>query len=337
MVKVGINGFGSIGRQFFRLAHQQRRFDIVAINDQTDAATLAHLLTYDSNYGRFHADVVAAGRSLRVDDHDVHVFSEHNAGAIPWGPLGVDIVIEASGRYTDGDLARAHIERAGAQKVIITAPAVHEDLTVVLGVNEEEYRPWKHQVLSMSSCTTNCAAPVAKVLDETFGLETGLMTTIHAYTNDQKLMDSPYPDWRLARAAAQNIIPAGTGAAQSFDSILPRLKGRLNGVAMRVPISAVSVVDLTIHTRYPASVSSVNEAFRLASSGLLKGIMQYSELPLVSMDFKGNPHSAIVDGTQTLVVGEHLVKTMAWYDNEWAYAQRLVDLTVMVAERDGWQ
>lgn len=334
MVKVGINGFGSIGRQFFRIAQAQHQFDIVAINDQTDSATLAHLLKYDSNYGTFAADVAVEGRFIAVDGHLVRVFAEHNAGAIPWRPLGVDIVIEASGRYTDGDLARAHIDRAGAQKVIITAPASHEDITIVLGVNEEQYQPWQHQVISMASCTTNCLAPVAKVLDESFGIESGLMTTVHAYTNEQRLMDSPHPDLRQARAAAQNIIPAGTGAARSLDSVLPRLKGRLNGVALRVPTPAVSIVDLTVNTTRPATVLSVNEAFRHAASGLLEGIVQYSELPLVSTDFKGNPHSAIIDALETMVVGERLVKVLAWYDNEWAYAHRLVDLTQMITERD---
>lgn len=334
MVKVGINGFGSIGRQFFRIAQAQHQFDIVAINDQTDSATLAHLLKCDSNYGTFAADVTVEGRFIAVDGHLVQVFAEHNAGAIPWRQLGVDIVIEASGRYTDGDLARAHIDRAGAQKVIITAPSSHEDMTIVLGVNEEQYQPWQHQVISMASCTTNCLAPVAKVLDESFGIEAGLMTTVHAYTNEQRLMDSPHPDLRQARAAAQNIIPAGTGAARSLDRVLPRLKGRLNGVALRVPTSAVSIVDLTVNTARPATVLSVNEAFRHAAAGLLEGILQYTELPLVSTDFKGNPHSAIIDGLETMVVGERLVKVLAWYDNEWAYAQRLVDLTQMITERD---
>ncbi len=332
MVKVGINGFGSIGRRFFRIAQNQNVFEIVAINDLTDAQTLAHLLKYDSNYGAFSGPVHVDGDNIVADGRPVKVFAQRDPGAIAWRDEGVDIVIESTGFFTDARRARAHIDQGGAKKVIISAPATHADATIVLGVNQQDYDPSGHQVISNASCTTNCLAPVAKVLDEVFGIETGMMTTVHSYTNDQKLLDLPHSDLRRARAAAVNIIPSSTGAARALHLVLPQLEGKLNGISLRVPTSVVSVVDLSVNTRQPVSAGRVNQAFREAASGRLDGILEYCDEPLVSSDFKGNPHSSIFDSLETMAVGDHMVKVLAWYDNEWGYANRLADLCRMVAE-----
>ncbi len=333
MIRVGINGFGSIGRRFFRIAQKQQTFEIAAINDLMDAQTIAHLLKYDSNYGIFDADVGTDGSHLIVNDRAIIVSAERDPAQIPWQKWGVDIVVESTGLFTDAEKARSHILGGGAKKVIISAPASHEDRTIVLGVNQELYDPKHDHVISNASCTTNCLAPVAKVLDEVFGIESGLMTTVHSYTNDQKLLDLPHKDLRRARAAAINIIPSSTGAAKALHLVLPQLKGKLNGMSLRVPTSVVSIVDLSVNTRDPISVASVNQAFQEAAETSLQGIMQYSEAPLVSSDFKGNPHSSIVDGPETMAVGDHFVKVLAWYDNEWGYANRLAELTQLVAEK----
>lgn len=334
MVKVGINGFGSIGRRFFRIAQNQTDFEIVAINDLTNAATLAHLLKYDSNYGAFSGDVAVDGSDLVVNGHRIKILAERDPAKLPWGDLGVDIVVESTGFFTDAAKARAHIDQAGARRVIISAPAKGEDITIVLGVNDDRYDPEKDFVISNASCTTNCLAPVAKVLDETFGIESGLMTTVHSYTNDQRLLDLPHSDLRRARAAGINIIPSSTGAAKALHLVLPQLKGKLNGMALRVATSVVSVVDLNVTTQKPVSVDSVNAALKEASEGPLRGILAYSDEPLVSSDFKGNTHSSIVDSLETMAIGDHMVKVISWYDNEWGYANRLVELTGMVARRD---
>ncbi|WP_197648420.1 type I glyceraldehyde-3-phosphate dehydrogenase [Sulfobacillus thermosulfidooxidans] len=333
MVRVGINGFGSIGRRFFRIAQKQDIFEIVAINDLTDATTIAHLLKYDSNYGIFDADVRAEGSNLIVNGKEIIVSAQRDPGAIPWKQYGVDIVIESTGLFTDANKARAHIEGGGAKKVIISAPASNEDRTIVLGVNQQLYDPSHDNVISNASCTTNCLAPVAKVLDEVFGIESGMMTTVHSYTNDQKLLDLPHKDLRRARAGAINIIPSSTGAARALHLVLPQLKGKLNGMSLRVPTPVVSIVDLTVNTRESVSVQAINESFQKAAETSLKGILQFTDKPLVSSDFKGNPHSSIVDGLETMVVGDHMAKVLAWYDNEWGYANRLVELTELVAEK----
>ncbi|WP_202817097.1 type I glyceraldehyde-3-phosphate dehydrogenase [Sulfobacillus thermosulfidooxidans] len=333
MVRVGINGFGSIGRRFFRIAQKQDIFEIVAINDLTDATTIAHLLKYDSNYGIFDADVRAEGSNLIVNGKEIVVSAQRDPGAIPWKQYGVDIVIESTGLFTDANKARAHIEGGGAKKVIISAPASNEDRTIVLGVNQQLYDPSRDNVISNASCTTNCLAPVAKVLDEVFGIESGMMTTVHSYTNDQKLLDLPHKDLRRARAGAINIIPSSTGAARALHLVLPQLKGKLNGMSLRVPTPVVSIVDLTVNTREAVSVEAINESFQKAAETSLKGILQFTDKPLVSSDFKGNPHSSIVDGLETMVVGDHMAKVLAWYDNEWGYANRLVELTELVAEK----
>ncbi|AEJ39696.1 glyceraldehyde-3-phosphate dehydrogenase [Sulfobacillus acidophilus TPY] len=335
MVRVGINGFGSIGRRFFRIAQQQNDFQVVAINDLGDVNTLAHLLKYDSNYGRFPGTVTVDGQDIVVNGRPVRVLAERDPGKIPWKEWGVDIVVESTGLFTSADKARAHIDQGGARRVIISAPAKGEDITIVLGVNDDRYDPHRHVILSNASCTTNCLAPVAKVLDETFGIEQGLMTTVHSYTNDQRLLDLPHSDLRRARAAAQNIIPTSTGAAKALHLVLPQLKGKMNGISLRVPTSVVSIVDLTVTTSRPVSVEAINQAFQAAAEGPLKGILEYTDEPLVSGDFKGDPHSSIVDGKETMVLGDHMAKVLAWYDNEWGYANRLVELTQLVAKKDG--
>ncbi|MHB1611621.1 MAG: type I glyceraldehyde-3-phosphate dehydrogenase [Sulfobacillus sp.] len=333
MVKVGINGGGSIGRRFFRIAQEQKDFEIVAINDLTNAATVGHLLKYDSNYGVFNQEVRAEGTDLRVGDKTIQILAERDPGQIPWRELGVDIVVESTGLFTDAAKARAHIDRGGAKRVIISAPAKGEDITIVLGVNDHRYNPQTDFVISNASCTTNCLAPVAKVIDETFGVESGMMTTVHSYTNDQKLLDLAHSDLRRARAAAINIIPSSTGAARALHLVLPQLKGKLNGMSLRVPTSVVSIVDVTFNTTKPVSVQSANQAFKEAARGALKGILGFSEEPLVSSDYKGDPRSSIVDGLETMVIGDHMVKVLSWYDNEWGYANRLVELTGLVARK----
>nr|WP_207711529.1 type I glyceraldehyde-3-phosphate dehydrogenase [Sulfobacillus harzensis] len=334
VVRVGINGFGSIGRRFFRIAQNQKDFEVVAINSIGDVNAQAHLLKYDSNYGRFPGEVSVDGEHLIVDGRSIRVFSEKNPAEIPWREAGVDIVVESTGVFTKAEKARAHIDGAGAKRVIISAPAQGEDITIVLGVNDDRYDPSRHHIISNASCTTNCLAPVAKVLHESFGIVNGLMTTVHSYTNDQRLLDLEHKDLRRARAAAQNIIPSSTGAAKALHLVLPDLKGKLNGMSLRVPTPVVSVVDLVVNTEKPLDRDRVNAAFQQASQGALKGILAYTDEPLVSGDFKGDPHSSIVDGQETMAMGDHMVKVLAWYDNEWGYANRLVELTQLVAKHD---
>jgi len=333
MVKIGINGFGRIGRNALRALIEKnlKDLDLLAINDPfCDAKTAAHLFKYDSIFGRFKGECSATEDSLVVNGKKIKYFQEKDPAKIPWKNSGVDIVLECSGAFTDAVKAKGHID-GGAKKVIISAPAKNEDATFVIGVNEKSYDPAKHNIISNASCTTNCLGPVIKVLHETFGIETGLMTTIHAYTNDQKLQDAPHKDPRRSRAAAVSMIPTTTGAAKAIGLVLPELKGKLNGFAMRVPTIDVSVVDLVATTKKPVSVDSVNKALKDAASGSLKGILAFTDEPLVSIDFLGDPHSSYVDGQMTMVTGENLVKVISWYDNEWGYSNRLVELALMVA------
>jgi len=332
-VRVGINGFGRIGRNVFRAARLRNDMEIVAVNDLTDAKTLAMLLQYDSVHGRFPSEVQVDGNTIVVDGRQVQVLAERDPANLPWAKLGVDVVIESTGRFTDKQQAEVHITKGGAKKVIISAPAKNEDITIVLGVNDDKYDPEKHHVISNASCTTNCLAPVVKVIDEKFGIVHGLMTTIHSYTNDQQILDLPHKDLRRARAAALSIIPTSTGAAKAVGLVLPHLNGKLNGMAMRVPTPNVSIVDLTAQVKQSTTVAAVNDALRESSERALKGIMNYTELPLVSRDYNGDPHSAIVDGLLTLVMEGNMVKVVAWYDNEWGYSNRVVDLTVFIANR----
>jgi len=324
-IKVGINGFGRIGRNILRAAMAYDDIDIVAVNDLTDAATLAHLLKYDSILGNLKADITAKGDRISVDGDEFQVLAQKDPAALPWKDLGVDVVFEGTGKFTKRDDAAKHIQ-GGAKRVIITAPATKPDLTVVMGVNHTQYDPAKHQIISNASCTTNCLAPVAKVIDETFGIKQGWMTTVHAYTNDQNLLDLPHKDLRRARAAALSIIPTTTGAAAAVGEVLPQLKGKLDGIALRVPTPNVSVVDLNVSVQKPATAETMNAAFKAAADGPLKGIMEYVTAPLVSIDFRGNPHSAMVDAAYTKVMGTDFVKVLAWYDNEWGYSSRCVDL-----------
>ena len=332
--KVGINGFGRIGRNIMRAAMEQAdgTIDFVAVNDITDPDTLAHLFKYDSVLGNLDADVAVDGDGLRVGDTHFKVFSERDPAALPWGELGVDVVVESTGLFTKRADAARHLA-AGAKKVIISAPAKQPDLTLVLGVNDDEYDPAQHAIISNASCTTNCLAPVAKVLHETFGLRRGWMTTIHSYTNDQKLLDLPHKDLRRARAAGVSMIPTTTGAAVAVGEVLPDLKGKLDGIAMRVPTPNVSVVDLVADVEKPASAEDVNAAFEAAASGPLSGILELSKKPLVSVDFKGDPHSSIVDASYTKVMEGDFVKVLSWYDNEWGYSSRCVDLVKLIAAR----
>jgi len=324
-VKIAINGFGRIGRNVFRAAQGVKGFDIVAVNDLTDPATLAHLLKYDSVHGEFAGEVKAADNAIIVNGKSIRVCKERDPAALPWKQLGVDIVIESTGLFTDRVNAQKHID-AGAKKVIISAPAKGEDLTVVMGVNEAAYQPAAHHILSNASCTTNCLAPVAKVILEQFGIVKGLMTTVHAYTNDQMILDLPHKDLRRARAAGLSMIPTTTGAAKAVSLVLPQLKGKLDGLAVRVPTPNVSLVDLVVITEKDTSAAEVNAALKAAAEGPLKGIMVFCELPLVSKDFNGNPASSIVDSLTTTVIGGNMVKVMSWYDNEWGYSNRCVDL-----------
>ena len=325
-VKVGINGFGRIGRNVFRAAHASGAdIDWVGVNDITDIETLAHLLKYDSLLGRFPGTVEASDKGLIVDGKDLPVFSERDPGALPWADAGADVVIESTGFFTDATKAKAHLG-AGAKKVIISAPASNEDITVVLGVNFDEYDPDQHHVISNASCTTNCLAPVAKVLNDSVGMDTGLMTTIHAYTADQRLQDMPHKDLRRARSAAVNLVPTSTGAAKAVGLVLPELNGKLHGFAMRAPVVTGSIVDLTFTPARETSVEEVNAAIRSAADGELKGIHEYSEDPIVSTDVIGNPHSSIFDAPLTAVLDGKLVKVLSWYDNEWGYSNRCVDL-----------
>ena len=327
MVKVGINGFGRIGRLTMRAA-LGRNCRIVAVNDLVDSPTLAHLLKYDSNYGIFGAAVEAGDKEIRVDGSPVKVFAERDPAQIPWKEAGVDIVIESTGRFRTRKAASAHL-KAGARKVIITAPADEADVTLVLGVNEGNYRPAEHHLISNASCTTNALAPVVKVLHDSFGLVKGLMNTTHAYTNDQQLLDLPHPDLRRARAAAVAIIPTSTGAAKTVGMVIPELKGKVDGFAVRVPTSTVSLVDLVAELASEASAAGINEAFKKASRG--SSYLAFSDEPLVSSDYRGNPYSSTVDGLSTMVVGSNLARVVAWYDNEWAYSCRVVDLVELIA------
>jgi glyceraldehyde 3-phosphate dehydrogenase len=324
-VKVGINGFGRIGRNIMRAALGQKDLDFVAVNDITNTDTLAHLLKYDSILGNLQADVKASGDSIEVDGERFKVLSIKEPSELPWKDLGVEVVFESTGRFTDRDAAAKHLA-AGAKKVIITAPAKKPDVTVVMGVNQDAYDPAKHHILSNASCTTNCLAPVAKVIHDRFVIKKGWMTTVHSYTNDQQLLDLPHKDLRRARAAGLSIIPTTTGAATAVGEVLPQLKGRLDGIAMRVPTANVSVVDLAAVVERPTTAKDVNAAFAEAAAGPLKGILQLSEAPLVSIDFRGNSNSSIVDAAYTSVMDGDFVKILAWYDNEWGYSTRCVDL-----------
>lgn len=323
-IKVGINGFGRIGRNVFRAGLKDKEIDFVAVNDITDAETLAHLLKYDSIYGILPG-VKAEGDTIFVQERSLKVLKEKDPSNLPWRKLGVDIVIESTGIFIDKEGATKHLT-AGAKKVIISAPAKNEDITIVMGVNEDKYLPEKHHIISNASCTTNCLAPVAKVLNDFFGIEKGTMTTIHSYTADQRLMDSPHKDLRRARAAALSIIPTKTGATKAVSLVIPELKGKLNGMAFRVPTPNVSVVDLAVLLKRKVSVEEINQAFKEASQGDLKGILDYTEEPLVSKDFNGNSNSSIVDGLSTMVIADNLAKIIAWYDNEWGYSCRIIDL-----------
>ena len=333
-VKVGFNGFGRIGRNAFKIAFedQQKEFEIVAINDLTDAGTLAHLLKYDSCFGKFNGTVEVKEKSLIVNGKEVKIFAEKDPENIPWGELGVDIVVESTGVFTEKDKAMKHV-KAGAKKVIISAPAKNEDITIVMGVNEDKYDPANHQIISNASCTTNCLAPFAKVVDEKFGIKKGLMTTVHAYTNDQRILDLPHKDLRRARAAAESIIPTTTGAAKAVALVLPQLKGKLNGFAMRVPTPTVSVVDLVCELEKNTTAEEINEALRAAADNELKGIMGFSDEPLVSIDYRQDPRSSIVDGLSTMVIDGNLAKIVSWYDNEWGYSARIVDLINFMAKK----
>lgn len=325
-VRVGINGFGSIGRRFLRIALTRPDIEVVAINDLTPPATSAHLLKYDSNYGVLDAQVEATADAIVVNGKAIRVYSQKDPAQIPWSEHEVDVVIEATGRFTDKEAALVHVTAGRAKKVIISAPGKNEDITIVMGVNHEQYDPKGHTVVSNASCTTNCLAPVAKVLQERFGIVKGMMNTIHSYTNDQVMLDFPHKDLRRARAGALSIIPTTTGAAKAVALVLPALKGKLTGFSLRVPTPVVSVVDFTAELATKTTKEEVNAAFKAASEGELKGILAYEEAELVSIDFKGNPHSSIVDAPSTLLLDGNLVKVISWYDNEWGYSVRLVDL-----------
>jgi glyceraldehyde 3-phosphate dehydrogenase len=331
-IKVGINGFGRIGRNIMRAAMGDAKLDFVAVNDLTNAATLAHLLKYDSILGNLKADISASGDRIKVNKDEFQVLSVKDPAQLPWKDLGVDVVFESTGLFTNRDDAAKHLA-AGAKKVIITAPAKKPDFSVVLGVNAEKYDPAKHQIISNASCTTNCLAPVAKVLHQTFGIRKGWMTTVHSYTNDQQLLDLPHKDLRRARAAALSIIPTTTGAAIAVGEVLPEIKGRMDGISVRVPTPNVSLVDLAVVVDKKTSKEEVNAAFREAADGPLKNILEYTEAALVSIDFRGNPHSAILDSLYTNVMDGDFVKILAWYDNEWGYSNRCVDLLRFIGDK----
>ena len=333
-VKVGINGFGRIGRQVLKaiLDYYPDDIEVIAVNDLFDAETNAHLLRYDSNYGRFPGTVEVRDGNLVVNGREIKVFAQRDPAQLPWGELGVQVVVESTGVFRDRDKAALHLQ-AGAKKVIISAPAKGEDITIVLGVNEDKYDPAKHHIISNASCTTNCLAPAAKVVHETFGIVKGLMTTIHAYTNDQRILDFAHKDMRRARAAALNIIPTTTGAARALALVIPDLKGKFDGMALRVPTPTVSIVDFVAEVEKEVSTESLRAAFAAAAKGQLKGILGYSEEPLVSMDYKGDPRSSIVDGLSTMALGGNMVKVIAWYDNEWAYSVRVADLIKVMMDK----
>ncbi|HVC42070.1 MAG TPA: type I glyceraldehyde-3-phosphate dehydrogenase [Candidatus Saccharimonadales bacterium] len=332
-VRVGINGFGRIGRDVVRAARDRSAdFEIAAVNDVTSAATLAHLLKHDSLFGRYPGAIRAEDEAIVVDGRSIRVFAERDPKNLPWGDLGVDIVIESTGHFTDADKARAHLD-AGAHKVVITAPAKNEDVTICMGVNDDAYIPADHHVISNASCTTNCLAPVAKVLSDTFGIEAGLMTTVHAYTGDQVILDAPHKDLRRARAAALSIIPTSTGAAKALALVMPELKGKFHGLALRVPVPDVSLVDLTVTLSTGTTVEEINAAMRDAADSWLAGILAVSDEPLVSSDFMKDDHSSIVDALSTMMIGDHTAKILAWYDNEWGYSCRVIDLVRHIAAR----
>ena len=329
--RIAINGFGRIGRMVFRKLVAEEAVDLVAVNATYPAETLAHLVKYDSSHGRFDGDIFAEENALIVNGKRIELISNRNPEELPWDKMNIDIVIEATGKFNHRDKAALHLN-AGAKKVILSAPGTNEDVTIVMGVNDGKFDIEKHEVISNASCTTNCLAPVAKVLNDTFGITNGLMTTVHSYTNDQKNLDNPHKDLRRARACAESIIPTSTGAAKALSLVLPELKGKLHGMALRVPTSNVSLVDLVVDLEQDVTVDDINNAFKDAANGSLQNIIQYTEEPLVSVDFNTNPHSAIIDGLSTMVIGDKKVKVLAWYDNEWGYSCRVVDLTKLVAK-----
>jgi len=333
-IKIGINGFGRIGRQVFKAIRDNYgdTLEVVAVNDIGDIPTMAHLLKYDSNYGKFDGSVAAVEGGIQVDGKLLQVLAERDPANLPWADLGVAIVVESTGLFTDAPKAGAHL-KAGAKKVIISAPAKGEDLTIVLGVNDHMYDPAKHHIISNASCTTNCLAPAAKVVHDSFRIVKGLMTTIHAYTNDQRILDTVHKDLRRARTAAVNIIPTTTGAARLVGKIIPGLQGKVHGLAFRVPTASGSVVDFVAELNQKVTVEEVNEALRKAASGPMAGIMEYCEEELVSIDFKGNPNSSIIDAPSTMVIGENMVKVLSWYDNEWGYSSRLADLAAYIGNK----
>ncbi|TMQ58947.1 MAG: type I glyceraldehyde-3-phosphate dehydrogenase [Candidatus Eisenbacteria bacterium] len=329
-MRVGINGFGRIGRLVLRAAlKRDEAIEFAAVNDITDAATLAHLLTYDSVHGVWPERFTSRDGVLCVGRRTIRVLSEANPAKLPWKDLGVDVVLECTGKFTERDKAAVHLG-AGAKRVLVSAPAKGADATFVIGVNEETFDPGKHQVVSIASCTTNCLAPVLWVLDQTFGIERGLMTTVHAYTNDQRLQDSPHKDLRRARAAAVSLIPTSTGAAKAIGHVIPSLQGKMDGLSVRVPIADGSLIDVTVATAKAASVASVNAAMKAAAEGKLRGILQYTEDPIVSQDVVGNPHSAVFDSQLTMLSGDRMVKVFAWYDNEWGFSNRMVDTLLLL-------
>jgi glyceraldehyde 3-phosphate dehydrogenase len=332
-IKVGINGFGRIGRNVYRAIRERSSdIEVVAVNDITDPRTLAHLLRYDSILGRYPGAVAPDGDSITIDGQKLRVLAERDPQRLPWGELGVEVVIESTGLFTDATKARAHID-AGAKKVVITAPAKNEDVTICMGVNHQVYDPASHHVISNASCTTNCLAPVAKVLQDAFGIESGLMTTVHAYTNDQNILDAPHKDLRRARAAAMSIIPTTTGAAKAVSLVMPELKGKFHGMALRVPTPDVSLVDLTVTLNRAVTVDEINAEMREAADGALQGILAVSDEELVSVDFMHDSHSSIFDAPSTMVIADRTAKVLSWYDNEWGYSCRVVDLTNHIAQR----
>jgi glyceraldehyde 3-phosphate dehydrogenase len=333
-IRVGINGFGRIGRQSLKamLERYPSAIEVVAVNDITDTETNAHLFRYDTTYGRYNGTVEVVENDIVIDGKRIEVFQQRDPAQIAWGDVGAQVVIESTGLFTDADKAQAHLHDT-VKKVIISAPAKGEDITIVLGVNQDKYDPARHNIISNASCTTNCLAPAAKVIFDTFGIEKGMMTTVHSYTNDQRILDVVHPDLRRARAAAANIIPTTTGAARALALVIPELKGKFDGFSLRVPTITVSVVDFVALLTRPASKDAVNDAFKRAAQGSLKGILDYTEEPLVSSDFRGDTHSSIVDGLSTMMLGDNFLKVIAWYDNEWGYSCRVADLTNFVGER----
>jgi len=333
-VKVGINGFGRIGRQALRtiMERHPKKLEVVAVNDLTDAKTNAHLFKYDTNYGVYPGKVAATADGISIDGHIIRSLAEKDPAKLPWGSLGAELVIESTGRFTDAEKAKVHLA-AGAKRVIISAPAKGEDITVVIGVNDKKYDASKHRIISNASCTTNCVAPLAKVLQDSFGIKSALMSTIHSYTNDQKILDQFHSDLRRARAAAMNIIPTSTGAAKAVGIVMPELKGKIHGVAFRVPTSTGSATDLVANLNRDVTVEEINAAYKKAAEGPLKGILEYTEDEIVSSDVKSNPHSCIFDAKSTIVIAGSMVKVLGWYDNEWGYACRTADLAAMVVDK----